>query len=60
MKNLRECYEEAKASAALEGIEPTEETAEIREEWLSGRISFDDYKAKLDDHYRVEPCGKDK
>jgi len=56
-KNIREYYKQAKASAALEGIEPPEETAEIREEWLSGRISFDDYLAKLDDHYREKPCG---
>lgn len=55
-RNIRECYEQAKANAALEGIEPPEETAELREEWLSGRISFDDYRAKLREHYREEPC----
>lgn len=55
-KNIRECYKQAKANAALEGIEPPEETAELREEWLSGRISFDDYLAKLREHYREEPC----
>jgi len=58
-KNIRECYKQAKASAALEGIEPPEETAEIREEWLSGRIAFDDYLAKLREHYWEEPCGMD-
>lgn len=55
MKNLRECYQQAKANAALEGIEPPEETAELREEWLSGRSFFDDYLARLKDHYREEP-----
>lgn len=54
-KTLREYYEEAKANAALEGIEPPDETAEFREEWLSGRISFDDYLVKLREHYREEP-----
>lgn len=58
-KNIRECYKQAKANAAIEGIEPPEETAELREEWLSGRISFDDYLAKLREHYREEPCGTD-
>lgn len=56
MKKLRDAYAQAKASAALEGIEPPEETAALREEWLSGRISFEDYLAKLKDHYREEPC----
>lgn len=58
-KNIRECYKQAKANAALEGIEPPDGTADLREEWLSGRISFDDYLAKLRDHYREEPCGTD-
>lgn len=56
MKKLREAYEQAKASAALEGIEPPKDTAKLREEWLSGRISFEDYLARLKDHYREEPC----
>jgi hypothetical protein len=58
-RNIRECYKQAKTNAAREGIEPPEETAELREEWLSGRLSFEDYLAKLREHYREEPCGID-
>lgn len=56
MKTLRECYEAAKANAALEGITPPGDTAKLREEWLSGQIAFEGYLARLKDHYRQEPC----
>ena len=52
MKNLREYYEQAKASAALEGIEPPEETAELREEWLSGKVTAEQHLERLKEHYR--------
>lgn len=51
-KNLRECYEEAKASAALEGIEPPKETTDLREEWLSGKVTTEQHLERLQEHYQ--------
>jgi len=59
MTTLRECYEQAKANAAIDDLSPPQETAALREKWLSGQITFDDYLMKLRDHYREEPCGLD-
>jgi len=56
-KTLRDYYEEAKASAALEGISfdgPPELTA-LLEEWLSGKITAEQYREGLNKHYRKKP-----
>jgi hypothetical protein len=53
-QTLRAAYAQERASAALEGITPPQETAALREEWLSGRLSFDAYLVRLKEHYRGE------
>lgn len=58
MKKLREAYRQEKASAALEGIEPPEETAELREDWLSGKVTTEQHLARLNEHYRTKAKGE--
>ncbi|MBU2619704.1 MAG: hypothetical protein KKE83_08470 [Proteobacteria bacterium] len=58
-KTLRECYAEAKANAALEGIslDGPPELAALLEEWLSGKITSEQYREGLNTHYRKVSCG---
>lgn len=53
-RQLRAYYAEAKASAALEGSTPPLETADLRESWLSGFLTFDEYLTRLNEHYRAK------
>ena len=57
MKELREAYAQAKASAALEGIDLEEgespELAAFREDWLSGKITSEQYIEGLKEYYRA-------
>lgn len=57
MKTLRECYEEARANAALEGIslDGPPELAALLEEWLSGKITSEQYREGLNEHYQKKP-----
>lgn len=57
-KTLREYHEEAKASAALEGIsldDAPHELISLREEWLSGKITSEQYGEGLKAHFREKP-----
>jgi len=56
METLREAYKQALASAALEGIEPPNGPPELiasREDWLSGKITGEQYFERLNEHYRA-------
>jgi hypothetical protein len=57
MNKLREAYKQAKASAALEGIDiekdETPEHAALREKWLSGKITSEQYREELVKYYRA-------
>lgn len=56
--NLRECFDQTKASFALDGINLDEGPPELivlREEWLSESITSEEYFERLREHFQKQP-----
>ena len=51
LEKRKEHFRQAHANAALEGLTPPEKTAWLREQFLAGKLSFKEFKKRLDAHY---------